>query len=38
MNESEPGLPEVVLTKEQEEALWDVLLLEGPPSEEGWAH
>jgi hypothetical protein len=38
MNESEPGLPEVVLTKEQEEMLWNILLHEGPPPVEAWAH
>lgn len=28
-----PGMPEVVLTQEQEEALWQLLLREGPPED-----
>lgn len=37
MNENEPVLPEAVITKEQEEALWSILLAEGPP-EDSCAH
>lgn len=33
MNENEPVLPEAVITKEQEEALWSILLREGPPED-----
>lgn len=37
MNENVPAMPEAVVTTEQEEALWSILLLEGPP-DDSWAH
>lgn len=33
MNENGPAMPEAVVTPEQEEALWNILLLEGPPAD-----
>lgn len=33
MNENGPAMPGAVVTPEQEEALWNILLVEGPPAD-----